>query len=184
MITELLGQPEDIIQRNQNCKYCIFEKILPKEYRTLKGLNKEINEHHVHRRIIEEICGENYDGVCYMKYAAMRSMYDDFMASQLGAIKDFVWDLGKRKHMEVDYEEGMKEWAKERNMGFGETESYAKRFREIWNLGLRRNGSNKEKQNLTTDLIYEMVVAKTEVYDIHIASLKLLKQGHLERDAI
>lgn len=90
MKLRLEGSKEDLIRRLDNCNYCIFEHIIPEESRKIKVLDIPVPEKHVHRITIEQICGKNYDGVCPMKYAAMRSMHDDFMASQFGAIKDFI----------------------------------------------------------------------------------------------
>jgi hypothetical protein len=184
MRVEYTGSPEDVIQRCPECDYCFFEDIIPKERRKIKVLDEELPKNHVHRKTIEEICGKEYDGVCSMKYAAMRSMLDDFMAAQIGAIKDFVWDLGKQNKRPVGYEEGAKEWSKEQNLGRGTDESYAKRYREIWNIGLRKNGKNKDKQIFSLDFIYEIVIAEPEYYEISMPVLKLLKKEHKKRDAL
>lgn len=120
----------------------------------------------------EKLCG-----VCPIKYAAMRYMYDDFIASQFGAIKDLIWDISRKINRKVDYEEGMREWTKKQDLGNKTQESYAQRFREVWEFGQRGN-----KQNLTSTAIYEIVVAKPETYELAIEVLKRLKQESDGRD--
>ena len=177
MRIQLKGAPEDLIRRCESCDYCIFEDILPEEQRKIKVLDLPIPENHPHRTTIEYICGRNYDKVCPMKYAAMRSSYDDFMASQLGAIKDFIWDLGKKNKRKTDYNEAMKEWTKVQNLGNGREESYAERFRIIWEIGLRKN-----QQILTAPQIYEIVIASPEIYKQGFDFFENLKKEHQIRD--
>ena len=179
MKVKLMGGREDLIYRCESCDYCIFEDILPEEQRKIKVLDSPLPENHLHRVTIENICGKNHDEVCPMKYAAMRSAYDDFMASQFGAIKDFIWDLGKRNGRKTGYSEAMKEWAKTQDLGNGGKESYAERFRNVWNLGLRKN-----RQNLTAPQIYEIVVSSAEVYKQGVSFLDNLKKEHKERDMV
>lgn len=178
MKIDLPGSKEDLIKRPDGCEYCIFEDILLPEKRKIKVLDDPIPESHIHRITIEQICGRDYDEVCPMKYAAMRAMHDDFMAAQIGAIKIFLWDLGKRFNKNIGYEHGMMEWTKEQDLGRGRTESYAGRFRNIWDLGLR-NSSNI----FDARLIYELVVAKPETYQMEIELLRKLKQESKEREA-
>ncbi len=179
MKLELIGSEEDIIQRPLGCDYCIFEKILTKEQRKLKVLDLPIPERHIHRETIEQICGQGYDETCPIKYAAMRSLYDDFTAAQFKAISIFIWDLGKQKQMPIDYEQGMIKWSRDKNSDFEKQESYAKRFRDIWNLGLRKN-----RQTLTTNFIYEVVIANPFLYNMTVEILKQLKKESEKRDAI
>jgi len=179
MKLDLPGSKEDLIQRCPECDYCIFEDILPEKYRKIKVLDLPIPKRHIHRITIEEICGKEHDEVCPMKYAAMRSMYDDFMATQLGAIKIFVWDLGKVNKRKIDYEEGMRDWSRKQDLGKGIKESYAERFREVWDAGLR-----KEQQTLTSTAIYERVIANPQLYAQNLKVLERLKQESKERDLL
>ena len=51
------GSPDEIIQKCDDCEYCIFEDILQSEQRKIKVLDDKIPENHVHRITIEQICG-------------------------------------------------------------------------------------------------------------------------------
>lgn len=174
MRIKLDGGPEDLIERCGGCDYCIFEDILTPEQRKIKVLDKPIPINHAHRAIIEQICGQNYDEPCPMKYAAMRSLYDDFMATQLGAVKIFITDLWKRDHYKFKYDEALPRWTEVKDLGRGKEESYAERFRDIWNLGLRG-----DKQMKTAKGIYEMVVS--DQYGLHVQSSTVLQDEALER---
>jgi hypothetical protein len=185
MKVELNGSKEDLISRSGGCDYCIFEELLCKEQRKVKALEAPVPQNHAHRTSIEYACGENYAGVCPMKYAAMRAFPDDFTVCQFGAIKDFIWDLGKRDNKRSGYNEAIPEWTKSQDLGRGIKESYAQRFREIWNLGLRNISKNKNsgmRQNLTSPLIYEIVVASPEVYELALTLLKKLVEESNKRD--
>jgi hypothetical protein len=117
----------------------------------------------------------------------MRAFPDDFIACQLGAIKDFIWDLGKRNNKKSSYNEAIPEWTKSRDLGRGIKESYAQRFREIWDLGLRKISEDKNsgmRQNLTSPLIYEIVVASPAVYEQALAHLKKLVEESRQRDSV
>lgn len=171
-ISGVNGGPEELIKRCDPCDYCIFEDILSEEQRKLKVLDLPIPKNHVHRVTIEQICGQEYDEVCPMKYAAMRSLYDDFMAAQFGAVNIFIWDLGKEKRRKVNYDEALREWTKEQDFGRGKKESYAERFRNLWDLGLREEDS----QVLTSRHIYEIVTQTSEVYGMELEVLDNLKK--------
>jgi len=168
----------ELIKKLNECSYCIFEDILSEEQRDVRVLEKGIPENHAHRLMIEEVCGNGYDGVCQMKYLAMRSQYDDFSLAQLGAIRHFLedyWDKnglseykGRKK-----IEEGLMLWTTPSNLGRNPPESYAQRFREVWDLGLRG-----ENQILTEEGIYEIVTTKDPFeYGNLIDSLNLLKSN-------
>ena len=181
------GSPDDLIKRCDTCKYCIFEDILTDDQRRIKVLNTKIPKNHVHRDIIEQICGRQYDEVCPMKYAAQRAFVDDRTAMQMGVVKNYVWDLGKIRKKKVAYTEAMKNWTKDQDLGRGSLESYAKRFDEIWDMGIREIKEDDniiKKQILTADVIYGMVMAKKYVYENIISSLKSLIEEHVERDSI
>lgn len=181
------GSKEDLIRRSEGCDFCIFEEILSEEQRRIKVLDVPVPQSHAHRISIEYACGKNYAGVCPMKYAAMRGFPDDFTACQLGAIKDFIWDLGKRNNKKSSYNEAIPEWTKNQDLGRGIKESYAQRFREVWNLGLRKMSEDKNsgmKQNLTSPQIYEVVVASPQVYEQALALLKKLVEEYRQRDSV
>ena len=181
------GSKEDLISRNEKCDYCIFEDILTTEQRKIKVLDQPVPQSHAHRVSIEYACGKNYAGVCPIKYAAMRAFPDDFTACQYGAIKDFIWDLGKRRNKRTGYQEAIQEWTKNQDLGRAIMESYAQRFRDIWNLGSRKIGEGKQalmRQNLTSPLIYEIVVASPAVYESALTLLKKLTEESQQRDAV
>jgi hypothetical protein len=187
MKVELNGSKEDLIRRSEGCDYCIFEEIFSEEQRKIKVLDIPVPQSHAHRVSIEYACGKNYAGVCPMKYAAMRAFPDDFIACQLGAIKDFIWDLGKRTNNKSGYPEAIPEWTKSQDLGRGIKESYAQRFREIWNLGLRKiseDNNSGVRQNLTSPHIYEIVVASPGVYEQALALLKKLVEESRQRDSV
>jgi len=72
-------------------------------------------------------------------------------------------------------------------MGRGIKESYAKRYEEIWNKGIRKiknNGTIIKKQIFTADHIYEMVMSKPKTYESTLAHLDSLIAEHKERDAV
>ncbi len=187
MKVELAGSKEDLIHRSEGCDYCIFEEIFTEEQRKIKVLDVPLPQSHAHRVSIEYACGKNYAGVCPMKYAAMRAFPDDFVACQLGAIKDFIWDLGKKYNRRSSYTEAIPEWTKQQDLGRGIQESYAERFREVWTLGLRKINEDKHsgmRQNLTSPQIYEIVVSSPEVYDKAVALLKKLAEESRQRDSV
>jgi hypothetical protein len=181
------GSKEDLICRGEKCDYCIFEEILTEEQRKIKVLDTPVPQSHAHRVSIEYACGKNYAGVCPLKYAAMRAFPDDYIACQYGALKDFIWDLGKRNNKKTGYKEAIEEWTKGQDLGRGIQESYAKRFREIWDLGLRKISEDKQsgrRQNLTSPQIYELVVASPAVYESALSLLKKLTEESHQRDSV
>ena len=187
MKVELAGSKEDLIKRSEGCDYCIFEEIFTEEQRKIKVLDVPVPQSHAHRVSIEYACGKNYAGVCAMKYAAMRAFPDDFVACQLGAIKDFIWDLGKKYNRQSSYTEAIREWTRQQDLGRGIQESYAQRFRDVWKLGLRKISEDKHsgmRQNLTSPQIYEIVVASPEVYENALALLKKLEEESRQRDSV
>jgi hypothetical protein len=181
------GSRDDIIRRNEGCDYCIFEEILTEEQRKVKVLEIPVPQNHAHRVSIEYACGKNFAGVCPLKYAAMRAFPDDFTACQFGAIKDFMWDLGKRYNKPIGYHEAIWEWTKNQDLGRGINESYAQRFRDIWNFGHKKIGEGRHsgmRQNLTSPMIYEIVVASPPVYELALLLLRKLIEESRERDAV
>ena len=168
---------EDLVQRCEECDFCVFEHVLKPCQRKRILLDKPLPKNHVHWEMIEQICGRHHDSPCEMKYVVMRLNYGDFMIAQLGAINTLIWDLEKREDSPNDYAGAMMYWAQKRDMGGDKEESYAKRFREIWNKGLRKNeGVDETKQILTMGGMYEMVVAPSETYNHAIVLLDKLAE--------
>lgn len=187
MKKRLQGSPEDIIRKCDVCEYCIFEDILQPKQRKIKVLDLKIPKYHVHRATIEQICGRNYVEVCHLKYAAMRALCDDRTAMQMGVVKNYVWDLGKQHKKSIKFDHAISNWTKAQDLGRGVRESYAQRYKTIWNKGIRtirNNGSLEKKQILTADHIYEMVMAKPQTYETILVLLDSLITEHKERDDI
>lgn len=187
MKVKINGSPEDLIQRCVSCEYCIFEDILRIDQRKIKVLDLKIPENHVHRITIEQICGSHNDEVCLMKYAAMRAFCDDRTAMQMGVVKNYIWDLGKQHKRRFDFDQAIADWTTLQDLGRGVKESYAKRFEEIWDKGIRfvkMNGTFKKKQIFTADHIYEMIMAKPQTYETVLTLLVSLIYEHKERDAV
>ena len=171
----------ELIKRHPSCSYCPYEEILKPNQRTVDILDKEIpNGNHPHRETIEQVCGQDMDEVCDMKYAAMRAPVDDFMLAQLGAVGTYKYDLGKayqrQKNNPVTFQEAFLEWVKPRT-GVSEV-SYAKRFRETWNKSIDIAG----KHTLTEEGIYRIAMADQETYDAQSKVFELLDENEEERD--
>jgi len=184
MKVKINGLPDDLIERCYTCSHCIFEDILSDKQRKIKVLNYKIPKHHVHRNIIEQLCGRQYDGVCPMKYAAMRATVDDRTAVQMAVIKNYVWDMGKRYKKKIKYTEAMKRWTMRQDLGGKKEESRASRYDEIWDRGIRNiivDNKPMENQLLTADLIYEIIMTNSEDYAIWLIMLDKLEIEHKER---
>lgn len=177
MIRAEYSSGEDLIQKLSSCEYCPFEAILKPEQRKIKILDIEIPKgNHPHRRVIEEICGSEKDEVCHMKYVAMRMHIDDFMLAQIGAIEIFKLDLGKAYQRPIANEEAWIQWTKK---DFDILEgSYAIRFREVWNHSI----DAAEKQTLTKEGVYRIVMADQKTYDAQIEVFELLDKEERNRD--
>lgn len=179
----------DLVERCKECDFCIFEHILPPQQRRRSLLDKPFPENHVHRDMVEQVCGRHNDLRCEMKYVVMRSAYDDFMAAQLGAINILEWDLGIKRGLEetseetsekdpsANYQEAFIYWTENRDLGRGFPEKYAARFREVWNKGLR-----EDSQTLTVRMMYEIVVSPGDTYNSSIKLLYTLAKESLERN--
>lgn len=186
MKVRLEGAPDDFIQRCRGCEYCVFEDILSPEQRKNKVLDLPIPDNHLPRFTIEQLCGRYYDEVCPMKYAAMRASCDNRTAIQMGVVKNFIWDLGKAHKRSFDFNQALLNWTRDQDLGRGIVESYAKRFDEVWNRGIRHlknNGTVRNKQILTADHIYEMVMATPQTYENTLVLLDSLIKEHKERDS-
>lgn len=187
MKVKMEGSPDDLISRCSTCSHCIFEDILKPEQRKIKVLEQDIPITHVHRSIIEQICGHQYDDVCFMKYAAMRAFCDDRTAMQFGVVKNYIWDLGKKYHKKVEYRQAIRKWTKSQDLGKGIKESYAKRFKEVWDRGIRKitvDGKMIENQILTADYIYEVIMTEAKLYDEILKIFDVMIEKHKERDSI
>lgn len=186
MRVKIDGLPDDLIRRCNGCGYCIFEEILSEEQRKIKVLDKKIPKHRMHRIAIEQVCGREYDEVCLMKYAAMRAVTDDRTAIQLGVIKTYIWDMGKRYKKKIKYVDAIKKWTEEQDLGRKNKESRAKRYDEVWSIGVRNiviDDEQVEHQLLTADLIYEIIMTNPKDYEKWLEMLDNLKIEHEERDA-
>ena len=175
----------DLIQRCEGCNWCPFEIILKPYQRTRETIKKPLEDRHPNRRLIEEICGKQYGGVCEMKYAIMRSGIPEFNLAQIAmVIKNYCWDHGKKIKNKVNLEEAFELWAKRGNLGRGHEESYASRFREIWDLGLRKFPEKEElRQSLGELSIYETVVSDNpQTYNSEIEVLQSRKIESNKRD--
>ena len=135
---------EDLVKRCIECNFCVFEHILLPEQRKRERIDQPFNPvNHAHRDIIEQVCGKHNDNKCEVKYVVMRSSHTDYTLAQLGAINEYKWDSGKGQNRVVEFEEVAKSWVAKKDKGRGFVESYAERFREVWDLTIR-NGGDKE----------------------------------------
>ena len=185
MEIKVTGSDEDPIKRCKKCKHCIFEDILTEEQRKIKVLHKKLNKKHVHRSVIEQMCGRQYDDVCPMKYAAMRASVDDRTAMQMSVVKNYVWDMGKRYKKHIPFATAMQKWTMLQDLGRKEKESRASRYNEIWKIGIRNiiiDDKPLENQLFTTYFIYEIIMTSAEDYEKWLKMLDKLKQEHEERD--
>lgn len=172
---------EKLIGRCRVCNYCPLEDILTIAQRKRKVLLDKVPTRHISRRIIEEICWKEIDEVCELKYAAERLHADNRHAVQSACVGIYLWDLRKGQKREVEYLEGFRCWNNKKNFGrFANgkmlEESYAGRFREVWDLGLRG-----DKQSISALNIYESVVSSPEVYNLALGFFGILKSEHLRR---
>jgi hypothetical protein len=185
MDIEIDGQPDDLIKRCEHCKHCIFEEILSPEQRKIKVLKTKVPEKHVNRIIIEQLCHKYYDQVCPMKYAAMRAFCDNRTAMQMGVVAIYLWDLGKKSKSKINFNQAMTNWGKVQNIGREIQESYAQRYKELWDKGIRKitvDDEILEKQILTAEFIYESIMTTPENYDNIIIMLDKMLQEHKYRD--
>ena len=178
------GEPDDPIRKLDNCEHCIFEEILSDKQRKIKVLDLDNTENHIHRIVVEQLCGKHYDKVCPMKYAAMKTSVDDRTATQMGVVNHYLWDLGKNQKKKLKFEDAMTDWLSVKDLGRGLEESYANRFDIIYDFGIRRVEIGRdiiEKQILTSDAIYEIVISDAKLYNKWIEILFELLQKHNER---
>jgi hypothetical protein len=179
------GEPDDLIKKCKTCKFCIFEHILTPEQRKIKVLDLKNPEKHIHRIVVEQLCGRKYDKVCPMKYAAMKASCDDRTAMQIGVINHYMWDLGKECKKCIGYDQALRNWTKQQDLGRGKEESFAKRYEKIWDKGIRKyqeDGEDMEKQILSSDIIYEFIVAPPELYVSINKILNKMIEEHKKRD--
>ena len=167
---------DKLIKRIRSCKYCPFEDILTEDQRMKSVLDKPIPSPHIHRETIEQICGKGYDGVCKMKYAVERVAVDDRFVIQNACVGVYRWDLDKKYKRKFSFHESFVEWTREKDLGGGKPESYAIRFREIWDIGLRG-----KKQVISAAEIYAASVSGHETYEAGKKFYGLLRDEFFER---
>jgi len=187
MNIKIEGLPDDLIERCKRCKHCIFEDILTDEQRKIKTLKVKNPKKHIHRVVVEQLCGKKYDEVCLMKYAAMKATVDDRTATQMAVIKNYVWDMGKRYKKYIDFSIAMQKWTMQQDLGRKDKESRAKRYNEVWDIGIRNiiiDDEQIENQIFTADLIYEVIMASSEEYKTWLEMFEKLKKEHEQRDAL
>ncbi len=187
MKVKVEGLPDDLIRRCDCCCYCIFEDVLSDEQRKIKVLDKKKPKNHVHRIVIEQLCGKHYDNVCPMKYAAMKATVDDRTAIQIAVVKDYVWDMGKRYKKKIKYTTAMRRWTKLQDLGRKNKESRASRYDDVWEKGIRNiiiDDEPIENQLLTADLIYEIIMTPPKEYNRWLKLLDNLRKEHEERNAL
>ncbi len=178
------GLPDDLIRRCDCCRHCIFEDVLSDEQRKIKVLDQKKPKNHVHRIVIEQLCGKHYDDVCPMKYAAMKATVDDRTAIQMAVVKNYVWDMGKRYKKKIKFSTAMKKWTRSQDLGRKEKESRAERYDTVWNKGIRNitiDDEQIENQVLTADMIYEIIMTTPKNYIKWLKMLDGLKTEHEER---
>jgi hypothetical protein len=166
-----------MIQRCQECNSCPIEMMLTDDQKEESVLNNPLPEHHIHREIIEQICGRYYDSPCKMKYLIMRLSCNDRVAVQNAIIGIFLWDLGKKYQRAVEFPEGAKKWNETNNLGRELEESYAKRFSDLWALGLRGN-----RQSISVINLYETIIGTPGTYNKGLKHYQNLREEHLARD--
>lgn len=185
MKINIKGKPDDLINKCDGCHYCIFEEILKPEQRKIKTLDEKNPKIHIHRIVVEQLCGKQYDEVCPMKYAAMKASVDDRTAVQMAVIKDYVWDMGRRYKKHILFPIAMKKWTAPQDLGRKKLESRAKRYNDVWNRGIRHitvDDESIENQILTADLIYEIIMTSAREYEKWLKRLDQLKEDHAERE--
>lgn len=176
--------PSGIIKKLDCCNFCPYEEILRPNQKKIEVLLEKIPENnHPHRDIIEETCGKKIDEQCYMKYAAMRAYFGDFMLAQTGAVEIFKYDLKLN-----NLSDALMEWNADRleiapeftNGTKKEYGNYADRFRKIWDLS-SRCFNNIEQKSLTILGIYQRVLLDQENFDKEKEILSILREKENER---
>jgi len=180
---------ENLIKKLEICDYCRCEKMLTDAQRNREVLKKPIPENHIHRELVEQICGKQYDGVCEMKYAMERINCNERVAAQNVCVEMYSYDLAKKFNRPISFEESSKFWSKEIEYQGKRIKSKAEKYEEIWNLGLREgildtNRKKKERQSLSIWYIYEIIVAPEETYQLAVKLQKKLQNEHKKRDSI
>lgn len=165
---------ESLIKKLDSCKECPFYDVLRGKYKTAAILYEPLPKGiHPNRGIIEQVCGKNVDDSCDIKYAVMRMHIDNYRLAQIGAVKIFRFDLGKKYNRSenniVTYQEAWEEWTEGH---------YAARFKEIWNHSIDIAG----KHTLTEEGIYRIVVADYETYNTQIKVFELLDREERNRE--
>ncbi len=182
-VPSVIDKPEDLIQKCNGCDFCVFERILTDEQRKRKVLAEPVPQNHMHREMIEQMCGMYHDEeACWMKYAAMRvADMDDFTAAQWNAvIKRHIFRLGEQRREDQTFDEAWRDWTEVRDLGGDRRDCYADRFRKLWNVGLRKGNSNGQGQALKELMMYELSVAPREIYEMSMIPFRYLQTEHEE----
>lgn len=174
-----MEEKSELVKRCDECDFCVFEHILHSSQLKLENLSKPFNKgSHAHREIIEQVCGKHNDNPCFIKHVVMRTNHTDYTLAQLGAINNYRWDAGNGHKRNLDFEELSKRWVEKKDYGRGIEESYAQRFREVWDITQRKG----DKGILSVLGIYEVVVSEGKEYDYLIRNLTKLKESYEKRD--
>ncbi|MFH1451945.1 MAG: hypothetical protein ABIF88_02085 [archaeon] len=173
---------DKVLERLPECGNCPFELILPEEFLRKSVLDKPRPENHPPGYLIAEVCRYDSFPVCDIKKAAHRAPLDKFMMLQLAVVRDYLNDSGIENGSREDFERAFIEWTQPRRdfTMLRRGESYAERFRTIYQLGLRGEGDN-ESQILTEAQIYETVVMNPFQYSRALRHHKTMLENHLER---
>ncbi len=168
-----------IVKKLSTCSYCILEYLLSKQMRSLSRIQlRSLSKNQIiskaqptksHRATIEEIC-KNCNKECLLKRIAMNCCNDRYLL-QMGCIEIFKFDMGKKQHRSIDWEEAIIAWTQQHS---GDNYTYAARFEEIW----------KSRINLTQLGIYKIVVSSPDTYSKAIALFKILDEEEKTRHAI
>lgn len=153
-----------LLHRRLSCKYCLFEDILPEDFRRSAVLVQPLPPNHVKRLVIEELCSSEDGGDvdCPMKYAAMHYFEDEKMALQWDCVEMFKNDRG------IEWLEAWGIWTALQSNGV----NYAQRFAQVYSIG---------KDYFTTKRMHDLVVASQETYDMSIAIEIRLNKERMER---
>ena len=179
----------ELIQRCESCSSCPFESMLTINQRQKSVLKNPIPRRHIHRELIEQSCGQQYDQRCEMKYAVERVDCDDRTAAQNACVLMYSFDLGKKFGRPVSYDESSRYWNLSINSNGQRTKSKSERYAKIWNLGQRngnfdKDGNRIKRQSLSVLRIYEIVVSPEETYEMALEVERRLLEEHKKRDTV
>jgi hypothetical protein len=151
-----------LIQRRPYCNYCLFEQVLPLEFRKPEVLDQPLPPDHPRRLIIEELCNSD-DGVdCDMKAATMHFFHGERQAVQLDCVEIHKYVESKREGYDIGWDEAWRRWA-----SFNDSVCFAQRFAEVYDWG---------RDRLTTKGMYEIIVADARTYRLAKALAERVKR--------